>query len=365
MEKKGQKRKNSGGPSSSASPSDLSSPSLAHKKSKSVHPASPPSNGMEEKTEKHVQKEKGQKSKDPAGAFLSSTPSNPSTQSPTHKNSRSDPQPPPPTLAPTTPQTTHVKKKLTLGEKLKEIGLMVFCAKREELNHMTKQLRSEEKHCIISTEPEYDDEVDPNHAFAIHIGTNKLGKKQKFYAVCGVRQGPIHAAVALSWFIAKYTPRSVISVGICAGIDGKSQVKDVVFGSSAVSYEEGSVDEEGKLHLDHILHPAGQGLTNIAVKVISETGDPSYKDGAFLTGSAVRRDLARLMAELEDKVSRQARAIDMEAAAILHACSSFSVDGYVVKCVADMADISKSNDYHADCMRRAGLAALRMLASLK
>ena len=181
--KKGQKRKNSGGASSSVSPSDLSSPSLAHKKSKSVHPASPPSKGKEEKTEeKHVQKEKGQKRKDPAGAFLSSTPSNPSTSSPTHKNSRSDPQPAPPTLAPTTPQTTYAKKKLTLEEKLKEIGLMVFCAKREELNHMTKQLRSEEKHCIISTEPEYDDEVDPNHAFAIRIGTNKLGKKQKLYA---------------------------------------------------------------------------------------------------------------------------------------------------------------------------------------
>jgi nucleoside phosphorylase len=161
-------------------------------------------------------------------------------------------------------------------------------------------MRKAEHLCTnISTVAKYEED-DTDREFPIHSGTNKLAKRgslgSKFIATRGFRQGPVCAAISLAQLIAKYKPKLVVSVGICAGIKNRTNLRKVVFGVAAENYEEGKVDAQGKMHYDHAVQNASDVLTaaaRTAVMHISEHKE--YMEGAFITGSAVRLDLDALM----------------------------------------------------------------------
>ena len=259
--------------------------------------------------------------------------------------------------------TTGGKVKSSVSEEVSTIETLIFFAKTKELHHFTKQMLLHGEICTVK-EAKYDSD-DPNHEFPLHIGINKKAKPQrKFYATCGFRQGPMYAAVGLAQLIAKYRPKYVVSVGVCAGLKGKSKLKDVVFGVSAENYEEGKKDAAGKMLYDHAVHNASRAMRDACTRVMVQSERKDYIEGTFLTGSAVRLDLETLMRTEGDKMPRSVSAADMEAAAVLVVCERFHVESLVIKGVSDMGNTKKSDDLQAECIRLAGVACIELLASV-
>ena len=222
-----------------------------------------------------------------------------------------------------------------------------------------KQLSYETELCSIKKKTEVDKEK-----FPVHIGFIKnTSPRINFYATCGRRQGPTSAALALGYLIQTYKPHQIVSVGICAGIEGQVKPKHNVFGTSSVNYEEGKVDTKGNMHLDQFVHQARQELVGKAKQLITDKKRPDYIEGAFSTGSAVRLDQKRLMKELKNNLSRHVKALDMEADAVLSAGEFYHIDALVIKAVADLANGKKNNKNHEECLKKAGIAAFELVKS--
>ena len=200
-------------------------------------------------------------------------------------------------------------------------------------------------------------------ALPIHIGTSTATPSRSFYVTCGFKQGPTSAAVAVGQLIARYKPKRVISVGICGGIAGHSQLKDVVFSTSAMLYEEGKRAREGVMQYDHTKHPASESLVKVSQHLESHPQHPrkDYVVGSLLTGSAVRQVWDVFMKFEGLKLPRGATAVDMEAAAILLTSMRLGVECLVIKSVSDMAGTEKTDSFHGECMRLAGVAMLEVL----
>jgi len=138
-------------------------------------------------------------------------------------------------------------------------------------------------------------------------------------------------------------------VGICAGYGEKVFLQDIIFASSAINYEEGSVTASGGFESDSAFFGPDSSADQCAREM--KFKQENLKIGTMISGSAVRRDVDAFVARSKS-LNRNIVALDMEASAFYEACEIHKVISLgVVKSVVDLGDGKKNDDLHPRCLR--------------
>lgn len=181
-------------------------------------------------------------------------------------------------------------------------------------------------------------------------------------AVC-TGMGQLHAAAITTDLVAKYQPKTIVLVGIAAGLERKIGLGDVVISSSLVDYELGKVGPEG-LDIRWSVYPIDQLLLNKAQNYQGTswkdyirtprpgggdaTARPQSHIGIYLTGNKVIAD--EKTAGALRSFWKKSVAIEMEAAGIAAMLRQLEQPpGFIVilLCICDYADAQKNDDWQA------------------
>ena len=148
---------------------------------------------------------------------------------------------------------------------------------------------------------------------------------------CGIAK--VNAALCTQVMIDNFKPECVINTGVAGGMDTSVKVCDIVISTEVLPH-----------NLDaHFLNDyppycavfkADEKLIETAEKVCSEKGINSHR-GRMVSGEAFISDSA-LKAEI--KRNFDPYAVDMESAAVGHACYLNSTPYVSVRCISDNAD---------------------------
>jgi len=184
-------------------------------------------------------------------------------------------------------------------------------------------------------------------------------------AVVRCRQmGLVPAVLETCLAIKTFNPRVVAMSGICAGMEGHSELGQLIFAASSWEYQAGKWAADG-FEIAPYQVPL-RSSTRAIIEQISENEQlvSSLEAGLdfkvrrpgerhrpklapFATGSAVIADKTRL--EHVQVQHRKLAAVDMEIYGVFFAChESLNVDAhyFAVKCVVDKADSAKGDDLH-------------------
>ncbi len=200
--------------------------------------------------------------------------------------------------------------------------------------------------------------------FFQHFQLELHGRILNVVAVNQTEMGMVHAAITTTKAVQLFKPKLTSMTGICAGIEGKVQLGDIIIGSQTFDYGSGKYIN-GKL----IPHPTPIGPPNWLLQLLEacsaqeKIGElikrefsgtkPSYPLGihhaSFGSGAAVVAD--DKMVEEATRIDRKLFALDMEAygVAMANALASTTSSQYpcfIVKGAVDFAGIHKNDKYH-------------------
>lgn len=188
-------------------------------------------------------------------------------------------------------------------------------------------------------------------------------KTYKVAAVCADRMGMVESALCSSKLIEYLKPRCIAMAGICAGVQGKVDLGDILFADPVWDYQAGKlcVDDNGKNYFQIEPHQisadpdirslARQAMTAEIVKEIyvgfptkPPTGLPSFKVGPVATGSAVLADGEKVNELLMQ--NRKLLGIEMEIYGMYAASQKASLRPkiFAIKSVCDFASPEKTDD---------------------
>lgn len=214
-----------------------------------------------------------------------------------------------------------------------------------------------------------------DHQTFIHRGSfDANGRLHQVVAAHAPRMGAVATALLTAQLIQKFHPKLMAMVGICAGLRGKVNLRDVIAASVTWDWQSGKIvsnEGGGRLQIepDYIQFDGAikskLDLIDDAIKRDIFRGDlTGYRDsamqnivsGPMATGSAVISD-----AEIIRKIVEQNRktiAFDMECYGMYRAAQTASSPRplYVcLKSVSDFGDETKSDDVQMECSRNSAM----------
>ena len=130
--------------------------------------------------------------------------------------------------------------------------------------------------------------------------------------------GKSNAAIAVTYLIMKYKIMSIFNIGAAGSTVNEIKVSDIFHISSIVEWDRPRLSDKG-----------------IRIK------KPDMLDG-FSTAVLCTRDRPVVMRSERDEVSVYAELLDMEGAAVLHACRLFDAKCYLFKIVTDTPEHENS-----------------------
>jgi nucleoside phosphorylase/CheY-like chemotaxis protein len=192
----------------------------------------------------------------------------------------------------------------------------------------------------------------------------KDGKTTSVVLSKALRMGMVASAVLVSKMIMHFNPNYIFMVGICAGLEGKLSLGDIVVADPAWGYESGKQTTDGfkpsphQVHLDarvradlldHELHRTY--LDKIKEnwpknKTLQPTQQINMRVAPMGSGSAVVA-VDDGMAPLQDQ-HRGVLALEMEAYAVMSTAETISNSkpfALVIKSICDFASSEKGDDY--------------------
>ena len=168
--------------------------------------------------------------------------------------------------------------------------------------------------------------------------------KEAVLAVCG--PGKINAALCAQSMIQAYHPEWVLNLGVAgAGAEGVS-IGDMVIATAAVQHDCDTspigdpVGLVSKINLVEL--PCDAALRARLVKAAKALGDVNVHEGIIATGDQFinKGDVRKRIHELFN-----AKAVEMEGAAVAHACYMHGVPCGVLRSISDQADGHSDMDY--------------------
>ena len=169
------------------------------------------------------------------------------------------------------------------------------------------------------------------------LSAERAGKRV-VAATCGV--GKVNAAVCAQMLISRFGADYVINSGVAGALSDRLRILDLV-AARTVFYH----DLEERLLQKYFPHcsrfPADERLVSLVEELAAGQGvrcvpGEIVSGEQFVTESAVKERIAR---------ETRADAIEMEGAAVGHACYLSGVPFAVVRCISDGADDSGGMDY--------------------
>lgn len=165
--------------------------------------------------------------------------------------------------------------------------------------------------------------------FDFHI--NELGGKTVINVCCGIAK--VNAALCTQAAIDNFHPDCVINTGIAGGMNSNVKVCDIVISTEVLPHD---LD----LHFLNDYPPycgifkSDERLMETAEKVCGEFDVKCFR-GRIVSGEAFISD-SRVKAEIQNRL--EPYAVDMESAAVGHACYLNEMPYVSVRCISDNAD---------------------------
>ncbi|MDR0409454.1 MAG: 5'-methylthioadenosine/adenosylhomocysteine nucleosidase [Spirochaetaceae bacterium] len=184
---------------------------------------------------------------------------------------------------------------------------------------------------------------------AFEYFTGYLEGKQIVLSRCGI--GKANAAIGVSLMMNKFIPNLVINTGCAGGVNPAGLTPVLNFGdivvSSSLAYHDFDITAFGYATgqvpgMKNEFFDVDSGLVETAVEAIKELksegalpAEMNYVEGLIVSGDVFVCDSAPVekIVQLFPKV----RAVEMEGAAIAHACSLFCVPCIVIRAMSDIA----------------------------
>jgi len=200
-----------------------------------------------------------------------------------------------------------------------------------------------------------------------HLGTLKVGDREiSLVAASALRKGMAASAALATKIALLFRPRLMAMLGICAGVEGKVQLGDVVVGDPTWDWGSGknALDAEGNpvFKLSPIQRPLKSELVNLCHQ-ISNSADFKSRTRAAWSGSTPQGQFSVHMGPMASGASviadsntavaiaaqnRDLISMDMEAFAVMTACEYAASDGLAgiaIKSVCDFANAEKGDDW--------------------
>jgi adenosylhomocysteine nucleosidase len=160
---------------------------------------------------------------------------------------------------------------------------------------------------------------------------------------CGI--GKVNAAVGCALLIDRYKPGLVINTGSAGGVDPALKFGDAII-STGLCYHDVDVTAfrygPGQIPGQPAVFPVDEALVlrgERAVRELKAQGvlpeSFNYTRGIIASGDIFMHDPEKI--ERVRRAFPQARALEMEGAAIAHACSLFSVPALIIRSLSDIA----------------------------
>lgn len=190
---------------------------------------------------------------------------------------------------------------------------------------------------------------------------NKSNKKISILCASAERMGLSWSASLTTRIINKFSPKYIIMTGICAGVDGRTELGDIIVGDPVWDWGAGKLSEKSgeKIFLpDPHQLPLNRRLKE-GFKLISKdtqfmkslpinwSGDditkiPSLKIAPMACGSSVIS--TQLVIDEINEDHRKLTAIEMESYGVMAASHAYDIPCVVIKSVCDFGNTKKSDD---------------------
>ena len=176
--------------------------------------------------------------------------------------------------------------------------------------------------------------------------SGKLYGREAVLAVCG--PGKVNAALCAQGMILSFHPEWVLNLGVAGSGEPGVDVGDMVIATAAVQHDMdtspigdpvGFISKVGLVEL-----PCDEGLRAALRKAAQTLRDVKLHEGIIATGDQFINS-----AEVRGRIHAlfRAKAVEMEGAAVAHACYVHGVPCGVLRSVSDSADGSSHMDYPA------------------
>lgn len=150
-------------------------------------------------------------------------------------------------------------------------------------------------------------------------------------ACCGIAK--VNAALCTQVMIDNFSPDYIINAGVAGGMNSAVKVCDIVISTEVLPH-----DLDAHFLADYppycAVFKANEGLMNTAEKVCDEFSVNSFR-GRIVSGEQFISDSA-VKAAIQEKFNPYA--VDMESAAVGHACYLNDMPFVSVRCISDNAD---------------------------
>jgi nucleoside phosphorylase len=215
----------------------------------------------------------------------------------------------------------------------------------------------------------------------VRYGRISLDSGEKTIAAAfAPRMGAVASAVLVSKVVLKLSPRILIMCGICAGLEGKAAIGDVIAAEISWDWQSGKyTDKEGVEHFEigpHQISVDEQTRSQLLllkrdrafwtslgqVSARYRQSAPNLVVGPVATGSAVLAD-ARVSERIKATQHRNLAGLDMEvygAYAAASACDP-SLRYLALKAVCDYGDRTKDDQYQSYASEISVLAAMHFV----
>lgn len=192
--------------------------------------------------------------------------------------------------------------------------------------------------------------------------TGKISGKDVVVVLAGI--GKVNAGITTSILIENFDITSVINIGVAGGQKGVLH-KDVVI-SKEVLYHDVNVTyfnnkPHGQLPGSGALFYADKELLEKTVSIMNKL-DFNYKIGKIASGDQFITSLEEIkeVNALYDDIY----AVEMEAAAIAHACTLYSVPFIIYRSISDVIDTEEQHLDFFEFLEEASLNAAKVLKEL-
>ena len=176
------------------------------------------------------------------------------------------------------------------------------------------------------------------------FSAGKLFGQEAVLAVCG--PGKVNAALCAQSMITAYHPEWVLNLGVAGAGDETVSIGDMVIATCAVQHDMDTspigdpVGFVSKIGLVEI--PCDEALRQRLVRAASSVEGMSVFEGVIATGDQFICD-----GETRGRIHKLfgAKAVEMEGAAVAHACYTMNTPCGVIRSISDQADGESTMDY--------------------
>lgn len=172
----------------------------------------------------------------------------------------------------------------------------------------------------------------------------RLFGQEAVLAVCG--PGKVNAALCAQSMIEHFHPDWVLNLGVAGAGDDTVSIGDMVIATAAVQHDMDTspigdpVGYVSKIGLVEI--PCDEALRRRLMRAAAQVPDLHVQEGIIATGDQFICD-----GETRGRIHRLfgAKAVEMEGAAVAHACYAHGIACGIVRSISDQADGQSTMDY--------------------